>query len=274
MARVIATAFCGSSQRCGSVGAVAAVAFPQAALARGKQAHARGALQDHDLAPRQRRQRARQIGLEIGPDLEDQPGAGDLLRIGGLERIGVLGLRAADEEVGRGAHHGGDERMDGLDRRQHLRVGGAGQQCDDEGCGSEAAQANLPAMFDSTRPPEFADVEAAARRIAPYAVVTPLIESAALNARLGGRVFLKLESLQRTGSFKFRGAYNRISLIPDGERPRRRGRVLLRQSRARRRGGGADLRHPGRDRDAQGRAARPRSRARAATAPRWCSTTG
>jgi len=73
-------------------------------------------------------------------------------------------------------------------------------------------------MFDSTTPPEFADVEAAAARIAPHAFETPLIENAALNAKLGGRVFLKLESLQRTGSFKFRGACNRIALIPQNER--------------------------------------------------------
>jgi threonine dehydratase len=73
-------------------------------------------------------------------------------------------------------------------------------------------------MFDATRPPEFADVEAAAARIAPHAVETPLFESRALNETLGARVFLKPESLQRTGSFKFRGAYNRISLIPESER--------------------------------------------------------
>jgi threonine dehydratase len=73
-------------------------------------------------------------------------------------------------------------------------------------------------MVDSTGLPEFADVEAAAKRIAPHAVETPLIENAALNAKLGGRIFLKPESLQRTGSFKFRGAYNRISLIPEAER--------------------------------------------------------
>jgi threonine dehydratase len=73
-------------------------------------------------------------------------------------------------------------------------------------------------MVDSTGLPRFSDVEAAAARIAPYAYKTPLIENAALNARLGGRVFLKVESLQRTGSFKFRGACNRIGLIPDGER--------------------------------------------------------
>jgi len=66
--------------------------------------------------------------------------------------------------------------------------------------------------------PGFADVEAAAKRIAPYAVRTPLVESPILGALTGGRVFLKLESLQRTGSFKFRGACNRILMIPEAER--------------------------------------------------------
>jgi threonine dehydratase len=50
------------------------------------------------------------------------------------------------------------------------------------------------------------------------AVRTPLINSPVLDERLGARVFLKAEILQRTGSFKFRGAYNRISSIPEGKR--------------------------------------------------------
>ena len=66
--------------------------------------------------------------------------------------------------------------------------------------------------------PAFTDIEAAASRIAPYAVKTPLIENAALNDKLGARVFLKLETLQRTGSFKFRGALNKISQIAPGDR--------------------------------------------------------
>jgi len=66
--------------------------------------------------------------------------------------------------------------------------------------------------------PVHADVEAAAVRISPYAVETPLIESRALNARVGARVLLKLETFQRTGSFKFRGALNRILQIPEAER--------------------------------------------------------
>jgi threonine dehydratase len=49
--------------------------------------------------------------------------------------------------------------------------------------------------------PSFADIQAAAQRIKPYAIRTPLVESWVLNALTGGRVFLKLESLQRTGSF-------------------------------------------------------------------------
>jgi threonine dehydratase len=68
--------------------------------------------------------------------------------------------------------------------------------------------------------PTFADVTAAAARIVPYAAITPLIEDAALNARLGRRVLLKLETLQRTGAFKFRGACNRMLLIPEAERGR------------------------------------------------------
>ncbi len=67
-------------------------------------------------------------------------------------------------------------------------------------------------------PPTFADIEAAAERLEGQAVRTPLLQSPALNERLGGRVLLKAETLQRTGSFKFRGAYNRISRIPAGAR--------------------------------------------------------
>ncbi|MEJ0040972.1 MAG: threonine/serine dehydratase, partial [Rhizomicrobium sp.] len=66
--------------------------------------------------------------------------------------------------------------------------------------------------------PTFADVEAAAARIAPYAVRTPLLENAELNARTGGRIFLKPEPLQRTGSFKFRGAVNTVLQIPAEKR--------------------------------------------------------
>jgi threonine dehydratase len=66
--------------------------------------------------------------------------------------------------------------------------------------------------------PTVADVRAAAARIAPYATRTPLLESAELNARTGGRVFLKPETLQRTGSFKFRGAVNTVLQIPEGRR--------------------------------------------------------
>lgn len=66
--------------------------------------------------------------------------------------------------------------------------------------------------------PSFADVEAAALRIAPWIVRTPLLESPELNARLEGRVLLKPETLQRTGSFKFRGALNTVLQIPNERR--------------------------------------------------------
>ena len=66
--------------------------------------------------------------------------------------------------------------------------------------------------------PDFAAVEDAARLIAAHASVTPLLESPLLNARLGGRLLVKAEPLQRTGSFKFRGAYNRIARLDAAER--------------------------------------------------------
>lgn len=60
----------------------------------------------------------------------------------------------------------------------------------------------------------------AARRIEDVAVRTPLIESPALNERVGGRVLMKAETLQCAGAFKFRGAYNRISRLSEAEKTR------------------------------------------------------
>ncbi len=67
-------------------------------------------------------------------------------------------------------------------------------------------------------PPTLADIEDAAARLAGHAVTTPLIESPALNEIAGGRILIKAEMLQRTGSFKFRGAYNRISRLDAARR--------------------------------------------------------
>jgi threonine dehydratase len=59
------------------------------------------------------------------------------------------------------------------------------------------------------------DIDAAARVLAPYAVRTPLLSSPALDAATGARVLFKPEVLQRTGSFKFRGAFNKMAAIPE-----------------------------------------------------------
>jgi threonine dehydratase len=72
--------------------------------------------------------------------------------------------------------------------------------------------------LDNTILPTAADIEAAAKRLAGVAVRTPLINSPVLDEAVGARVFLKAEILQRTGSFKFRGAYNKISSIPTERR--------------------------------------------------------
>ena len=70
------------------------------------------------------------------------------------------------------------------------------------------------------RLPTFADIEAAARRLAPVVTRTPVLESQVVNERLGCRILIKAECLQRTGSFKLRGAYNKISQIPTEARGR------------------------------------------------------
>jgi threonine dehydratase len=57
------------------------------------------------------------------------------------------------------------------------------------------------------------DVGAAAERLRGVAVRTPLVQSELLDARIGGRAYLKPEPLQRTGSFKFRGAYNTVAQL-------------------------------------------------------------
>ncbi|HLJ01524.1 MAG TPA: threonine/serine dehydratase [Bradyrhizobium sp.] len=58
------------------------------------------------------------------------------------------------------------------------------------------------------------DIDIAAGVIAPFAVRTPLLSPPVLCERVGAKVFLKPEILQRTGSFKFRGAFNKLSSIP------------------------------------------------------------
>jgi threonine dehydratase len=65
--------------------------------------------------------------------------------------------------------------------------------------------------------PNATDVRSAALRIEGKAYKTPLLEVPLLNERLGFRLLVKPETLQRTGSFKFRGAYNRISRIPEDQ---------------------------------------------------------
>ncbi|MEZ5872204.1 MAG: threonine/serine dehydratase [Nitratireductor sp.] len=63
--------------------------------------------------------------------------------------------------------------------------------------------------------PTIDDVSKAADVLAGKAVRTPLLNAPIVDAELGFRLFIKAENLQRTGSFKFRGAYNALSAIPD-----------------------------------------------------------
>jgi threonine dehydratase len=65
------------------------------------------------------------------------------------------------------------------------------------------------------------DIEAASRRIAPYAVRTPLLYAQALSRQVGTDVYLKCENLQRTGAFKVRGALNMVLALKEQPNPPR-----------------------------------------------------
>lgn len=66
----------------------------------------------------------------------------------------------------------------------------------------------------------FSDIESAAQRIAGAANRTPVATSRLLNAACGAELFLKCESFQRVGAFKFRGAFNAVSRLSDAEKAR------------------------------------------------------
>ena len=73
----------------------------------------------------------------------------------------------------------------------------------------------------TSSPPGPDDVAAARKVLDDVVLYTPVLPSRALSEQVGGPVYLKCENLQRTGSFKARGAYLRISRLSDllGERP-------------------------------------------------------
>ncbi len=68
--------------------------------------------------------------------------------------------------------------------------------------------------------PTYDTIVEAAVRLAGHAVQTPLLRNDILDERVGARVFIKAENLQRTGSFKFRGAYNAVCANADAARAR------------------------------------------------------
>lgn len=69
-------------------------------------------------------------------------------------------------------------------------------------------------------PVVYADVVAAAARLAGHAHRTPVMTSRSVDERVGGQVFFKCENFQRMGAFKFRGAFNALSLLPEAQKKR------------------------------------------------------
>jgi threonine dehydratase len=79
--------------------------------------------------------------------------------------------------------------------------------------------------MSALRLPTFDDVAAASKRIEGHAIRTPVMTSRTINTEFGGEVFFKCENFQRTGAFKFRGAFNALSKFD--ERQRRAGVVAF-----------------------------------------------
>ena len=72
----------------------------------------------------------------------------------------------------------------------------------------------------SLTPPTYDDVAAAAHRLKGMAHRTPVLRSSTADERLGAQLFFKCENLQRTGAFKFRGAFNTLAQFTDEQRER------------------------------------------------------
>jgi threonine dehydratase len=87
-------------------------------------------------------------------------------------------------------------------------------------CDNPEVSTSVPAARRADPPVRFADVVAARAVLQPIIRQTPLLESNALSALVGGPVYLKCENLQRGGSFKVRGAYLRIARLSEAERAR------------------------------------------------------
>jgi len=75
-------------------------------------------------------------------------------------------------------------------------------------------------MNPSATPPTYADVADAAHRLHGMAHRTPVLRSSTADGMLGAHLFFKCENLQRTGSFKFRGAFNTLAQLSDEQRER------------------------------------------------------
>jgi threonine dehydratase len=75
-------------------------------------------------------------------------------------------------------------------------------------------------MTTTSARPRVEDITAAREVLSGILLETPLLHSRVLSERIGGPVYLKCENLQRTGSFKSRGAYLRIARLSDEERGR------------------------------------------------------
>ena len=79
-------------------------------------------------------------------------------------------------------------------------------------------QSNPRTVNENTLSVSYLDIETAANRLKNQAHITAIITSRTVNQRTNAQVFFKCENFQRTGSFKFRGAYNALCQLSDRQK--------------------------------------------------------
>jgi hypothetical protein len=105
-------------------------------------------------------------------------------------------------------------------RRCQTRHAAAAHHRSSPSCAARGWASSTSGGAAARAPPAFSDVAAAAQRLGATNDIhrTPLLESIALNQMTGGRILVKAEALQIAGSFKIRGALNRVLCLSHAER--------------------------------------------------------
>src|SRR5262249_44908027 len=164
---------------------------------------------------------------ELLRDGEGYDGRGEVRRSGSGQRAEQGGVEPGRRRVETGASGGPPERLaagelqPGAPKPERRRAY-AGRSACRRGPKPVGGEDGVPrgAATEVSAGPSLDDVQVAHRRIAPFIHRTPVMTCAALDKLAGARLYFKCENLQKTGSFKIRGATNAILQLSAAEAAR------------------------------------------------------